>query len=269
MYLLFTKKIILNRMKEKAHRALVTAQNSPPHPRADGAAWGIKQEEVDDEFAVFAGRTKKVYRTGNGPPPVLNPHAPVNMDPTPDEHAAQAHVHGGQQGQSMLGEWLARQEQYVGYDPHYLAPIEPPPPPPPHQHQQYGYPPTEQPQYTLEVAPPLQQYITAPFAYAPHSQPPPPPPPLPPQSRPPSSQPPPPPPPPSSSSLGPHGPHGSHGEDMVGLRRGYAAAAALAPQTELTHLGLASSGSRINEAWMSFMQQHTGMLNDSGSGRHM
>jgi hypothetical protein len=240
-------------MREKAHRALVAARNSPPHP--------IKQEEVDDEFAVFAGRTKKVYRTGGA---VLNPLAPANLGPTPDEHAAQAHVHGGQQqGQSMLGEWLARQEQFVGYDPHYLAPIEPPPPQPHHQHQQYGYPPpSEQPQYTLEVVPPLQQYITTPFAYAPqphsHSHPPP-------QSGPLSSSHP----PSSSSSLGLHRPHGSHGEDMAELRRGYATAASLAPQTELTHLGLASSGSRMNEAWMSFMQQHTGMLNDGGSGRHM
>jgi hypothetical protein len=229
----------------------VAARSTPPYPHADSATWGIKQEEVEDEFTVFAGRTK-IFRPGGGPPPMPNPQAPINPGPILDEHAAHGQVHGAQ-SQSMLGEWLARQEQYVGYDPHYITPIEPPPPAPQHQHQQYGYAP-DQPQYTLEVAPPLQQYITAPYAYVPplhHSQPPPHSGPLPPLS--------------SSSSLGPHG---THGEDLVELRAGYATAA-LAPQTELTQLGLASSGSRINEAWVSFMQQHSSMLDDGGSRRHM
>lgn len=245
MYTIFTvflDKIILNRMREKAHRASAAARNTPHHPHADGAVWGVKQEEVDDEFAVFAGRTK-VFRPGGGPPPAANLQAPVSLGPNPDSAHAQAQ---DEQGQSMLGEWLARQEQCVGYDPHYVAPIEPPPPTPHHQHHQYGIAP-EQPQYTLEVAPPLQQYITPPYAYTspPHSQPPPHSGPLPPPSS-------------SSSSLGPHGPPG---EELAELRRSYAAAA-LAPQTELTQLGFVSSGSRMNETWMSFML-------DGGSGRHL
>jgi hypothetical protein len=234
-------------MREKAHRALAAARRTPPNPHADSATWGIKQEEVDDEFTVFAGRTK-IFHPGGGPPPVPYPQAPINLGPTMDERAVHGQVHGAQ-SQSTLGEWLARQEQFVGYDPHYITSIEPPPPASQHQHQQYGYAP-DQPQYTLEVAPPLQQYITAPYVYVPpphHAQPPPP------HSGllPPLSS--------SSSPLGPHGPHGTHGEDLVELRAGYAAAA-LAPQTELTQLGLASSGSRMNETWMSFMQQHSSML---------
>ncbi|KAI0248759.1 hypothetical protein BJV78DRAFT_1233220 [Lactifluus subvellereus] len=241
--------VILNRMREKAHRALAAARSTPHNPHADGTAWGTKQEEVDDEFAVFAGRTK-VFRPGGGPPPAANLQAPVTLSPNPDSANAQVH---GAQGQSMLSEWLARQEQCAGYDPHYVAPIEPPPPTPHHQHQQYGFVP-EQPQYTLEVVPPLQHYMPAPYAYASpqHSQPPLHCGPLPPPSS-------------LSSSLGPHGPHG---EDLVELRRDYTVAA-LAPQAELTQLGLASGGSRMNETWMSFMQQHSGMLDGGGSGRHM
>jgi hypothetical protein len=241
-------------MREKARRALATARNSPPHLHGDSAAWGIKQEEIDDEFTVFAGRTK-VFRPGGGPPPVANPQASMNLGPTPDDHAAhQAQVRGAQV-QSTLGEWLAQQEQYVGCDPHYIAPIEPPPPAPHHQHQQYGYAP-EQPQYTLEVVPPLQQYISAPYTYAqpPHSQ------------QQPQQQPPlhsgPQLPPLSSSSMGGH--HGPHGGDLAEFRRGYAAAAVAPQQTELAQLGLASSGSRMNETWMSFMLDGGG-----GSGRHM
>jgi hypothetical protein len=176
----------------------------------------------------------------------------------PDEahaaHAQQPHVAQNHQGQSILGDWLIQQEQIVGDDPHYVAPIEPPPPAPHHQHHQFGYPP-EQPQYTLEAVPPLPQYMPASYQYAP------------PPPHPAHAQLPPPHPP--SSSVGLHGPPGPHHEELVELRRSYAAAA-LAPQTELSQLGLAANGSRVNETWMSFMHQHSGMLNGGGGGgRHM
>ena len=75
--------VILKRMGEKARRALETARNiHPPGSStraADGVALGmgiIKKEEIDDEFAVFAGRTK-VFRPGATSSPV--PQAPPMM----------------------------------------------------------------------------------------------------------------------------------------------------------------------------------------------
>ena len=74
--------VILKRMGEKARRALETARNIHPLdlPRAaDGIALGmgiIKKEDIDDEFAVFAGRTK-VFRPGATSLPV--PQAPPMM----------------------------------------------------------------------------------------------------------------------------------------------------------------------------------------------
>ncbi|KAH9053247.1 fungal-specific transcription factor domain-containing protein, partial [Lactarius vividus] len=161
--------VILNRMREKARRALAAVRASSSHPQPDG----VKQEEIEDDFVVFAGR-RRVFRPGSNAAPSQQ-SAPTPQDPLPhDEHS----------GESLIGvgEWLARQEQYVGYDPHYVTAIEPPPSAPhaqhqqhqhQHQHQQrqYGYAP-EQPQYTLEAVPP-PHYMTPPYAaYAPPPHPP-------------------------------------------------------------------------------------------------
>jgi hypothetical protein len=127
---------------------------------------------MEDDFVVFAGRSR-VFRPGGTAPPT--PQAmPTPQDPTlPHEGHAVHDV----ADESMIGEWLARQEQYVGYDPHYIAAIEPPASAShdqhqhQHQHRQYGYAP-EQPQYTLEAVPP-PHYMTAPYAtYAPPPHPP-------------------------------------------------------------------------------------------------
>ncbi|KAI9507152.1 fungal-specific transcription factor domain-containing protein, partial [Russula earlei] len=50
--------VILKRMREKARRAITAARSSPSHTQTDTRMWGVKQEEIDDEFTVFAGRTK-------------------------------------------------------------------------------------------------------------------------------------------------------------------------------------------------------------------
>ncbi|KAH8997101.1 hypothetical protein EDB86DRAFT_2803568, partial [Lactarius hatsudake] len=47
---------ILNRMREKAHRALATVRDTPPPLQPDGAVHSIKQEEIEDDFVVYAGR---------------------------------------------------------------------------------------------------------------------------------------------------------------------------------------------------------------------
>ena len=197
----------------------------------------------------------------------------------------------------QVGEWLERQEPYVGYDPHYVPPIEPPPHPLPaphqqhqqhyqhhqhphqhqHQHHQYHqqqyttYAP-EQPQYTLEATHSIPQYMATSYPYSQRPLPPP----QPPQSSLSSST--------TSTATAPplslHGPHvpappphhhpqhQHHPEDLAELR-GYAAAA-LAPQTELSQLGLAANGSRVNDTWMSFMHQHSGLLNGgSPGGQHL
>ncbi len=279
--------VILTRMREKARRALEAARNIHPLdlPRAaDGVALGmgfIKKEEIDDDFAVFAGRTK-VFRPGATSslapqlvPPMMMTDSSSSM--SPDE----THV-----GHAQVGEWLASQEPYVGHDPHYLPPIEPPPHPPlsaqhqqhhqqhhQHQHQQYHqqqyttYAP-EQPQYTLEAAHSIPQYMTTSYPYSQQ-----------PLSQPPHS---------SATTMPalslrgshvlppPHHhtqhqlqhQHQHHPEDLAELRS--YAAAALAPQTELSQLGLAANGSRVNETWMSFMHQHSGLLNGPNpSGQHL
>jgi hypothetical protein len=300
--------VILNRMRVKARRALELARNIHPLdlPRpVDGVALGmgiVKQEEIDDEFAVFAGRTK-VFRPGATSSPVGQLAPPMMTTNSSSsgggQSPAEAHVEHGQ-----VGEWLARQEPYVGYDPHYNPPIEPPPHPPlpplhqqhhqqhqqhpqhhqhhqhlqqhQHQHHQYQqqyttYAP-EQPQYTLEATHPVPQYLTTSYPYSQQSLPPPP---QPPHSSLSSS---------STATTSTLSHHGSHvplppphhlqqlqrqqqHEDLAELRS-YAAAALAAPQTELSELGLAANGSRVNETWMSFMHQHSSLLDGAG-GRHL
>lgn len=282
-------------MREKARSALEAAQNIHPLdlPRAaDGVALGmgiIKKEEIDDEFTVFAGRTK-VFRPGatslpapQAPPMMMTNSSSSGGGVSPDE----AHV-----GHAQVGEWLSRQVPYVGYDPHYVPPIEPPPHPPlsaphqqnpqrhqhhqqPHQHQhqhhqyhQQQYPTyaPEQPQYTLEATHSIPQYMTTSYPYSQQPLPP-----QPPHSSLTSSS-------TSTTTPSPLGLHGSHAlphhhpqhqhqhhpEDLAELRS--YAAVALAPQTELSQLGLAANGSRVNETWMSFMHQHSGLLNGSSTG---
>ncbi len=229
-------------MREKARLALATVHNNAPHPQLD-----VKQEEIEDDFVVFAGR-RLVFRPG-GTIPLAPQAVPTPQDPTQphDEQAAHAAT-----GESMLGDWLARQEEYVGYDPHYVTAIEAPPSAShdrhqhQHQHQQYGYAP-EQPQYTLEAMPPPPHYMTAPYAsYAP-------------------------PPHPPHQLLHPHAPHphnfhpsshapgmgqpphGLHPDELVDTRRDYAVTAR-APPAELAQLGFAANGSRMSETWVSFMQ---------------
>ncbi|KAI0027762.1 hypothetical protein K488DRAFT_60517, partial [Vararia minispora EC-137] len=55
---------ILLRLRDKAHRILTTARG-PGSDVSDGASWDVKQEDVDDELAIFAARTK-VLRPGAG-----------------------------------------------------------------------------------------------------------------------------------------------------------------------------------------------------------
>ncbi|KAH9033684.1 hypothetical protein EDB83DRAFT_2651714 [Lactarius deliciosus] len=46
--------VILNRMREKAHRALAAVRTSSSHPQPDS----VKQEEIEDDSAVFAGQAR-------------------------------------------------------------------------------------------------------------------------------------------------------------------------------------------------------------------
>ena len=286
--------VILKRMREKARYALETARNIHPLDVPDGVALGmdIKKEEIDNEFAVFAGRTK-VFRPGatSLPAPQAHPMMTTNSSSSgggvsPDE---------AQVEHAQVGEWLSRQVPYVGHDPYYVPPIEPPPHPPfsaphqqnpqrhqhhqhPHQHQhqhhqyhqqQYTTYAPEQPQYTVEATHSIPQYVTTSYPYSQQPLPPP----QPPHSLLSSS---------STTTASPLSLHGSHApphhhqqhqhqhhpEDLAELRS--YAAAALAPQTELSQLGLAANGSRVNETWMSFMHQHSGLLDGpSPGGRHL
>ncbi|KAH9017998.1 hypothetical protein EDB84DRAFT_1627502 [Lactarius hengduanensis] len=204
---------ILDRMREKAHRALAAVRTSSSHPQPDG----VKQEEIEDDFVVFAGR-RRVFRPGGNATPSQHA-APMPPDPLPhDEQAGESSI--------GVGEWLARQEQYH------------------QQHQQherqYGYAP-EQPQYTLEAVPP-PHYMTAPYAsYAP--------PPHPPHQllHPHNLH-------PSSHTPGMGLPsHELHADELADMHRDYAVTVR-APPAELAQLGFAANGSRMSETWVSFMQ---------------
>ncbi|KAH8997103.1 fungal-specific transcription factor domain-containing protein [Lactarius hatsudake] len=230
--------VILNRMREKADQALEAVRDTPPAPRPGEAVDSIKQEEIEDDFVVFAGRRRVFHPGGSGTP------APHTV-PTPphDEHAA--HIVAGE---SMICEWLAHQEQPVGYDPHFVTATKPPPSAAhdqhQHQHQQHqqylcGYAP-EHSQYTLEAVPPPPYYMTAPYtAYAlpPHPDPDPDPHNLHPLSY--------------ASGIG-NPPHRLHMDQQAEMRRDYAAMRA--PPPELAQLGFAANGSYLSETWMSFMQ---------------
>ena len=239
-------------MRDKAHQALAAVHSTslPPLP---GAAHGVKQEEMEDDFVVFAGRSR-VFRPGTSTAPTTPQTVPMPQGPTLPHDEPALH---GVVGESMIGEWLARQEEYVGDDPHYVAAIESPPSAPhdqhhPQQHQQqqqqrqYGYAPA-QPQYTLEAAPPPPHYMTAPYAaYAPPPHPPPqllqhPHAPRPHDLHPSTSH---------APEMG-HLPHELHRDEMADIRRDYAVTARGA---ELAQLGFAANGSRMNETWLSFMQ---------------
>ncbi|KAH9006146.1 hypothetical protein EDB86DRAFT_2756400, partial [Lactarius hatsudake] len=58
--------VILNRMREKAHRALATVRDTPPPLQPDGAVHSVKQEEIEDDFVVFAGRRRVFHPGGSG-----------------------------------------------------------------------------------------------------------------------------------------------------------------------------------------------------------
>jgi hypothetical protein len=93
--------------------------------------WRIKQEENDDDdkSTVSAGRSvpdsfqtrtppaiSKVFRPGATSLPMALPaHSMIGQSPD-EAHAAHARALTAQGlGPSMLGEWLACQEQYIGY----------------------------------------------------------------------------------------------------------------------------------------------------------
>ena len=59
-------------MREKAHRAMAAARDPNRLVQGDNLARGGKEE--DDEFTVFAGRTK-VFRPGATSSPVAPPAA--------------------------------------------------------------------------------------------------------------------------------------------------------------------------------------------------
>ncbi|KAI0277477.1 fungal-specific transcription factor domain-containing protein [Russula aff. rugulosa BPL654] len=270
--------LILQRMGEKARRALEAARNIHPLdlPRAaDSVALGmgiVKKEEIDDEFAVFAGRTK-VFRPGatSLPAPQALPVMMTNSSGSGDGMSPdEAHV-GHAQVEPPPHPLSAPHQQHPQHHQHHQHPHQ-------HQHQhhqyhqqQYSTYAPEQPQYTLEATHSIPQYMTTSYAYSQRPLPPP----QPPHSSLSSTT-------STASPLGLHGSHAPappphhhpqhqhqhHPEDLAELRS--YAAAALAPQTELSQLGLAANGSRVNETWMSFMHQHSGLLNGgSPGGQHL
>ena len=148
------RQTILCRLQDKAHRALDTARSAQPRaPEADGASWDIKQEELDDELSIFAGRAK-ILRAG---PSAAHPYAYAALSPEDHRlapgvallvprahHDAAAGQHGGfadaapyraPANVSMMREWLAQSAEGYREQEYYQ------PPPQHQQHQQQMLPP--------------------------------------------------------------------------------------------------------------------------------
>ncbi|KAI0046045.1 hypothetical protein FA95DRAFT_1520813 [Auriscalpium vulgare] len=130
---------ILSRLKDKAHRILAASRTTDPtvSQAADGAAWDIKQEELDDELDIFAGRTKVLRSSGSaGSPSQMSMNTSQDFTPKSSNsregtaavpYDAAVYEHRAPVQAPVLNDWLARQEQVQAYGgdpylPHPLAP---------------------------------------------------------------------------------------------------------------------------------------------------
>jgi hypothetical protein len=72
---------ILTKLSEKAHAALASAQdNQPTALKTHGSRWNLKQEDSEDELAIFSGRTRFVSskRGSLSPAPFSNQPIEIN-----------------------------------------------------------------------------------------------------------------------------------------------------------------------------------------------
>ncbi|KZV65070.1 hypothetical protein PENSPDRAFT_745213 [Peniophora sp. CONT] len=127
---------ILSRLRDKAVRTLATARSHDPAVAIDdGAAWDIKQEDVDDELAIFAGRTMVLrpgHATQSTPSPPTLPRLTA-APPSATHGASPVSPYPPENG--SFHSWQSRPMQQPSTDPFQRTP---PPPPVSHQYRQQG-----------------------------------------------------------------------------------------------------------------------------------
>ncbi|THH16401.1 hypothetical protein EW146_g4238 [Bondarzewia mesenterica] len=272
---------ILSRLQDKAHRVLEASKSEKPRLSGeDGAAWDIKQEEIDDELSIFAGRTM-ILRAGASASSSQSQNTSLettDMSPAPLDmvqsqpgsglvEPSQLSAYGfegrGPANTSTMRDWLAQSGQ--GYQQNYYSQSQSQPQPQPDsqgtvsmQPIQYGQPLVDNsrpmistpPHRDIPISHPhshrlhLQSYMT-PTSYAEppsvnHHQP-----------------------QPSYSYGVSHMAHMSQDNRVQGggLHFGYGQNANIQPEPELTDLGLAATNSRLNDNWTYFMQ-NSGILDN-------
>ncbi|KAH7922072.1 hypothetical protein BV22DRAFT_1037878 [Leucogyrophana mollusca] len=251
---------ILTRLSEKAHVALAAALNDQPSVQL-GQYWSVKEEEGDDELAIFAGRTRFVStkRTQEAPTEVSDISRPSSISPycaappnSSDHSVSPVYRSEPTQIAAAANDWA--QEQSSRYHQHQPEPLNAPgtgmasPGTPqwrPAQRSHYPYTPQDH-----LALPPLQRRqdhrsVSGPssssFAWLAQSDPPQ-------QYR--SSQ---------SHFSGPEAhavryhPHQHYTPSPVPTFPGSHHSQTAAP-TELAELGLVSQDSRLDERWTSFMR---------------
>ncbi|KAF6760915.1 fungal-specific transcription factor domain-containing protein [Ephemerocybe angulata] len=153
---------ILKKLNEKAHYALQAAQSSSSDPSLEtdaGLHWSVKQEDTDDELAIFAGHTRFVSATtplthAPPPPPAATHtyaqrsseiHAAHSSRPVYAQHPRPAPAGlgtisiGGPSGEAYSsGSGLYSMEQH-----HSQPQLHAQPQHQPQHHQQYSYAPQE------------------------------------------------------------------------------------------------------------------------------
>ncbi|KDQ62020.1 hypothetical protein JAAARDRAFT_123795 [Jaapia argillacea MUCL 33604] len=237
---------IIIKLSEKAHKALTAAQKDASAPGQDGTLWSMKEDDSEDELAIFAGKTRFISKrnppasvSSTPAPPVVNPQPriskpyipPISTSSSlPSTSTSSPLVPQPVSASPMSRNWSHDYSSTSIYHPehvhrgpasHYAhvpqrsdsAPYqwmqEPSMSQQPHHHTQ-APPQFQQPHMSSPVYPPNGYYTPAPA-------------------------------PPASIHRNQHG----------------------FPPSELADLGLASRDSRLDERWSNFLQD-SGFLNDGG-----
>ncbi|KAH7909940.1 fungal-specific transcription factor domain-containing protein [Hygrophoropsis aurantiaca] len=176
---------ILTRLREKAHAALSAALNDQPSVQL-GQYWSVKEEENDDELAIFAGRTRFVSTkrpqdtatdvSETSRPPSISPYCPPPLcrseqsvspiyRPEPPQIAPTTstwpqeqprHYHQQQsESHASIGpsQWRPSQKAHYPYTPQdHMHP------PPPHHGHSQDHGPAAGPSVPSWTAPPNNHY---------------------------------------------------------------------------------------------------------------
>lgn len=239
---------ILTKLNEKAHTALTFAQDQQQSPlKMHGSRWNLKQEDSEDELAIFSGRTRIVTsKRGSLSPAPLSAH-PIETIPT--SYSSTRH---GSQGtavtssyysgapMSSVNDWASepRRNEYVEPRREQYHPI-------PQREPSLQYQPTSHYRTQEEVP------VSAPVSYQWQQEPC-----VPPQYY--DSQ--------MEQSYTPMT-HDNYRQQQLFGPSYQGGHQPLPPPSELADLGLAARDSKLDERWSSFMQD-SGLLDGDNFHHH-